>query len=152
MNQNAIDITKKFIPREKQLEGNLVSVVPFTARKGLNLQLRLVKVIGPAIKEVITPDVVAKMKSGDKDFSVSFDKIVSAFQSVLSGPDSADLFNLIVELMANVTLNGQQMTENNFDIMFVDEYALMYQIVYFVLEVNFASLLKMGSIGNPANQ
>lgn len=152
MNQNAIEITKKFIPREKQIEGNLVSVVPFTARKGLNLQIRLVKVLGPAIKEVITPDVVSKIQSGDKDFTISFDKIVSAFQSVLSGPNSEDLLALIVELMANVTLNGQQMTENNFDIVFVDNYTLMYQIAYFVVEVNFASLLKMGSIGSQPNQ
>lgn len=148
MNQNASDLTKKFVPVERQFEGHRVSVTPFMARKGLNLQLRLVKILGPAIKDLITTDVMAKIKSGEKNFELPIEKLISAVESVLTGPNSDTLYSLIIELLSNSSVNGTNLTEEMFDVIFAKEYILIYKILFFVLEVNFADLLKMGNIGS----
>lgn len=140
-------ILSKFIPKEKQIQGVTVSVVPFNGRKGLQLQMKLLKVIGPAIKEIVSE--VAKKQGtaqGDK-VDMDLSSILPALEVLFSSMESDEVFNLIVALFAETSINGTKMDGANFDIQFTGEYGLMYAALFFVLEVNFGNVFSMGSIG-----
>lgn len=68
------------------------------------------------------------------DQSISDDFIISEITTLLDGDNAEQVFNLIVELVAEVTVDGMVI---NFDTEFECNYDTLFKLVYEVLKLNY---------------
>jgi hypothetical protein len=138
--------------KDKEIDGHRIIVTSFGGRLGFQLKLQLLKTIGPGIAGLvsalpynISASDIKKLATTHLDLS----KIGSGIQSLLEQADEGKTLDLILRLLQCTRVDGKDLSNPLlFDDVFAEEFGLMYKVILFVVEVNWGSLFKMGSIIN----
>ena len=115
----------EFKQEKTKIDGKEVVVSKFPARYGLGLQVRLVKTVLPIVPTDNNSDTITKMAEG------------------LSGLTDDAVIELVLDLLKQTTVDGKPVGEDaHFDIVFSGEFGLLFDVIKFVLEVNYKSFLE----------
>ena len=110
-------------------------ITPFVATKGLVIEVKLVKLLGPAFMEL------QKAAQGDG----SEDAVLGEAINVLIGQmDKVDVVSLIKELVSNVSKGTMAI---NFDQEFAQRYGVLFDLIKEVLKVNFSDVFSKLGLG-----
>ena len=130
--------------KEKNIDAHLVKVIEFAARRKLLLQIKLVKLLGPALGAAAG----AAKGSGVLDAKLGPEVIGPAVQKLADALDPQAFLQLVHELLQDTWIDGKDVkTDEAFDANF-GNLAFMYKVLGFVLEVNFADFFGAGGIGS----
>ena len=125
--------------REKSIEGSTYQVTQLPARRAIRLKAKLIKLFGPAFAQMY----IANSANGPD--------IAKAIEILSSSIDENTFEALIVEVLNGVRKNGVELTPPVIDLEFAGYMATLYQVVWFVLEVNFSNFFQMMGIGALSN-
>lgn len=124
--------------KEKEIAGSVYSVTQMTARRALRMQAKLLKIIGSPLAEMT---VFANKNPGKEDECLS--KCVGLLADNL---DDKTFDEFIVELLNGVRKDGSELTSSKIDLEFAGKLATLFQVVKFVIEVNFSDFFSEGGI------
>lgn len=153
--------------KEKAIGGSVYTVTQLPARRALKLKAKLVKMFGPALTQIfltsqeveekrpeeMTTDELAnqlsisavdKYKIGDMRKS----GVVKGVQLLVSSLDDKTFDDLCMELLIGVRKDGAELTASKVDQDFAGDLSSLYQVLFFVLEVNYADFFGWSGIGN----
>jgi hypothetical protein len=136
---------------EKFIEGSNYSVTQFPARRALRLKARLIKHFGPGVAQILIP-------SEETSASEQKQKFVKAIETLSLSLDENQMESLAIELLSCTRKNGVELTAPNIDLEFAGDMSALYQVIWFVIEANFANFFTLLGIGNqfseanPANK
>lgn len=125
--------------QEKIIDGATYSVTQFPARRALRLKARLMKLFGPVLAQLF---VAATSKTQDNN------DFVKAIEILGDHIDENTFESLCMELMVGVRKNGHELTPATIDLEFAGDIATLYQVLWFVIEVNFANFFSLIGIGS----
>lgn len=128
--------------REKTIGDATYSVTQLPARRALRLKAKLMKLFGPVFAQLflITEDKASEERQKEN--------LVNSVELLTGQLEAVQLDTLIVEILQGVRKNGQELTAPTIDIEFAGDIAGLYEVVFFVIEVNFANFFSMIGIGN----
>jgi len=127
---------------EKHINGANYTVTQLPARRALRLKARLIKLFGPVLAQFF---VTASKESNDNEKKSD---IVKAIEMLGMNLDENSFETLITEMLNGVRKNGVELNSSTIDIEFAGDMATIYQVVLFVIEVNFSNFLEMIGIGS----
>lgn len=131
--------------KERDIDGMKVNVTQFPARYGFKLQAKLAKIFGPVIGELFSG-----VKGNVKNFTESdldMSKISDAIRVLFEKLDENSAETLVFELTKSTKVDGTDIDDKSFDLIFPGKYASLYKIIFFVLEVNYGSFFGLRGIG-----
>ncbi len=125
--------------KTKEIAGHAWVVTQFPARPANKYKARLVKMIGPAVAELLPALGGLGKDKGDDDLDgEAMLAIAPAVMSrIAQHVDEDVLVDTMVELMALSTRDGQQVTPELFDIEFAGNDNELYQALWFIIQVNY---------------
>lgn len=113
-----------------------VVVTAFPARRAIKMQIKIARLITPLLANIDTSDKSEITKS------LNSGTIASALKGSL---DEDKIEKLILELLETTTVDNQVIGKGNevhFDMLFAGELGLLFDVIKFVVEVNFSSFLE----------
>lgn len=130
-------------PQTKTIEGHAWVVTPFPGRPANKYKTRLLKMIGPALAELL-PAIgslsdAAEGNVNEADMVAAIPKVIA---SLAQHVDEDLLVNTMVELMAMSTRDGVTVTGEVFDIEFAGNDLELYQVLWFILQVNYPDFIE----------
>lgn len=130
--------------REKTINGNKIEVTQFPARHALRYKCRLLRIIGPTIGALFeNVKNLDEVKFTDQDLNIG-----AAVKALVDRLDESEVLDLIIQLCQSTRFNGKEMNTALIDSEFSGNLTLLYKIIYFILEVNFADFFfEKGGIG-----
>lgn len=126
--------------RDKVINNATYSVTQLPARRAIRLKAKLIKMFGASIAQFLD-----SAESG-------IYKAVKAIESLSMTLDENQFENLCMELLTGVRKNGMELTPAIIDLEFAGDIASLYQVIWFVIEVNFSNFFQMIGIGFPSSQ
>ena len=130
--------------RESIINGDKYSVTQMTARRALRMKAKLIRVFGASLAQIFLP---GSKKSMD-GMSFSKEEAVKALQTLSAELDEDTFEQIIMQLLIGVRKEGVELNEAVIDLEFAGDLATLFKVVWFVLEVNFASFFEGIGIGN----
>lgn len=124
---------------EKEINGAVYSCTQLPARRAIKLKAKLIKLVGPTLAQLFSDGEGAKSK-------------VAAVELLANALDESNFSDLIVEILAGVRKNGMELQPAIIDLEFAGDFATLYHVVWFALEVNFASFFTLLGIGNQSQE
>jgi hypothetical protein len=128
--------------REKEINGSVYAVTQLPARRAIRLKARLVKLIGPIFAQIY----LTIEKKSDQEQKAN---IINAIENFSSHMNEQEFENLVVDILQGVRKNGVELVPAIIDLEFAGDMVTLYQVIWFVLEVNYADFFSMLGIGNP---
>lgn len=130
--------------KEKTIDDVAVRITEFAARRKLLLQIKLVKLVGPAIGAA-----AGAGKGGiGFDAKIGTEAIGPAIQKLADAMDPESFFQLAMELLQDTWVNGKEIKTNaQFDAAFEHSLVFLFKVLGFSLEVNFSDFFGKGGIG-----
>ena len=110
---------------KKEIGDHVYLITPFTAKKGLTVLKRVLKLIGPALENM-----------SKEDFDVG-----TLAAGVISRFDEEPVEQLIYDLIEGVLVDNHEI---NFNLHFQANYGDLLQLVSEVLKVNYSSVFSLG--------
>lgn len=110
---------------KKEIGDHVYLITPFTAKKGLTILKRVLKLIGPALENM-----------SKEDFDVG-----TLAAGVISRFDEEPVEQLIYDLIGGVLVDNHEI---NFNLHFQANYGDLLQLVSEVLKVNYSSVFSLG--------
>lgn len=104
----------------------------FMAREGLKLQFRLIKQLGPVMGTLAS--------EGDIDAS----SIAKALSQKI---DEDACFDLVMDLLKSTKYKNQDIRGTDFDIAFAGDYKTLFELLYFIIDLNYGNFFGAGGIG-----
>jgi len=129
--------------KEKEIDGATYAVTQMTARKALRMKAKLMRIFGPSLAQLFLP-------SNDKAMDgMAFSKgeAVKSLQALAMQLDDDTFEKLIMEVLVGVRKNGMELNEQIIDLEFAGDLLSLFKVVWFVLEVNYASFFGESGIG-----
>ena len=124
----------------KTINGHAYYVRQLPPTKALPLKFKLTKILGTALPSLL--------QNKGKDDDKQAEAFVKAIESIFNVVNPDDLMGLIKSVVETATRDGKRIMDGggdqviSFDEAFQDEYKEMYQVFFFVLEVNFGNFIK----------
>lgn len=134
--------------KEKTINGAKYQVTQMTARRALKMQAKLLKLFGASLAHIFLP-------SGDQPMdgaSFSKDEAIKALKELAIEIDDNTFEKLVIELLSGVRKDGIELNEGVIDLEFAGELNTLFQVIWFVLEVNFSFFFGEGGIGSLARE
>ena len=119
------------------IDGTDYKITQFKATQGLAIEVKLVKLLGPAFMEL---QKVAQEDSENGQEAV----LSSAINTLIMQMDKVDVVSLVKELLSGVTKGTAAI---NFDMEFAGRYGVMIELVKEVLKANFADVFSKLGLG-----
>lgn len=125
---------------KKEINGHNYYVRQLPPTKALPLKYELAKILGTAIPSLLS--------GKGKDSDVQAEAFGKALDSIFNSVSPDQLMALIKRVVETATRDGQRIMDGSgentisFDEAFIDDYQEMYQVFFFVLEVNFGNFIK----------
>lgn len=120
----------------KTINGHDYEIKPFMGMHGWRIQMRLGKMIGPALKEVLgglPKGAVADLMKAEVDPAM-FGNGVSAFVDAIAANDPQGVF--VAELLSQTQRNGIVLSEREINKVFAANYAEMMKAIVAVVSAN----------------
>ncbi len=111
----------------REIQGRQVSVLQWTAVKALDMQVTMMNTLGDSAKPFI-----------ENDWDMNF------LTFVLTNCERGPFVALVKDCCIGVRMDGEEITQANFDFKLSGNLKLMYHIFAFVLEVNFKDFFAEG--------
>lgn len=121
--------------KEKMIGDSKYMVTQMTALRGVRMQARLLKLLGPSFAAMITSDQANPDACLPMAVSLLADKL-----------DEKSFENLVVDLMQGVRKNGVELTRSDLDMEFAGNLNELFLVIQFVLECNFSDFFQEGGI------
>lgn len=128
--------------KEKTIDGKLVSVSQFPARRALHLKIRLIKLLGPSLAQLL-----AKTKNKKVDLNASLEEFTPAIEKLTAALDPDVFVDLVLELLSMTRVGGREVVPL-FDTEYAGNLMFVYKMVWWVLEVNFGNFFGQNGIGS----
>lgn len=119
---------------EKIIDGVNYTVTQFPARRGIKIQTKLAKLLGPTFAALNT----GKGSILDQDVG----NLSGAVNALVGRLDEDYVVNFVLELLMCTRREGKEITEGLFDTVYAGNYKELYKAILFVLEVNYGSFMK----------
>ena len=150
-------------PQTQIIDGHKWTVCPFPARRAIQLKVRLAKMAGPAIGELIP--ALGALGKGDKskgdkskgdksteaveaDVDAALSALPRAFEALAANLGEKEFTQTILDLMELSSRDDTQITDDYFDSAFAGNYGEMYKALGFILKVNYSDFFKaLGASG-----
>jgi len=131
---------------EKQIDGMSISVTSFLGIEGFKIKTKLIKLLGPSLGE-LAGGAAGAVNVLDVDLSSGF--LAKAVNTLCDKLDESDSFNFVMRLLrsSGTRINGQEVNESVFNDVFAANYALLYKILYLIVEENYGNFFGEGGIG-----
>lgn len=127
---------------DKFIDGANYSVTQFPARRALRLKARLIKLFGPVLAQVfLSADAKTTDEQQKKD-------LIKAIEILSCSIDENQFDTLAVELLSCTRKSGVELSAQAIDLEFAGDMSALYQVLWFVIEVNFANFFSLMGIGN----
>jgi hypothetical protein len=120
----------------RTIDGNEYVIKPFMGMAGWRMQLRLSKMIGPALKEAIgalPKGKVADMLSSEIDPSALGGGVAALFEAIADQDPKGEF---VAELLSHTTRNGALLTPSVINDVFAANYLEMMKAVFAVVSAN----------------
>lgn len=149
--------------REREIEGKVFMVTQLPARRALKLQGKLIKTFGTTVAQFMLlskdeEEDEKKINDGTTHAVSAVDKatideikknsVVKMMQLLASSIQVETFEQIASELMMGVRMDGIELNDALIDREFAGNLSLMYQVIWFVLEVNFGDFFAQGGIGS----
>lgn len=136
--------------KDKEIDGFKVTVTQWPARKAFKKKLKLARLLGPSFAEILSG--WKSSKTSEENISIDsseidLSKVGSAIQMLFDKMDEDEMLDLILELFSSTRIDGKELTNEEFDLIFAGKTVTVYKVIGFVLEVNFGSFFGKGGIG-----
>ena len=131
-----------------EIEGHTWVVRQFPARPANRYKVRLAKMVGPALSELLPALGTLKGKGkdkgkGDECLGIDLELIPKVVSSIAQHVDEDVFVDTLVELMSFATRDDTEITPEYFDIIFAGNDSELYQAIWFILKVNYADFIEM---------
>ena len=136
----------------QEIDGHTWTVTQFPARAGNKYKVRLAKMVGPGVAELLPAlgtmkEIVAKGSKGAKgseDLALGIDMamIPNVVARIAQHVDEDVFANTLVELMAFATRDDTQITPEHFDLVFAGNDSELYKAIWFILKVNYSDFIE----------
>lgn len=130
--------------KEKTINGAKYTVTQMTARKALRMKAKLLRLFGPAIAQIFLPGKEKPMEG----MAFSKDEAVKALTNLACELEEENFERLCMELLVGVRKDGIELSEQIIDLEFAGDLSTLFKVLWYVLEVNFASFFGEGGIGS----
>jgi hypothetical protein len=127
--------------REKIIEGNTYMVTQLPARRAIKLKVKLMKLFGPVLAQLF-------LTINDADEFESKKNLVKAVEILSEHIEENTFEALVLELLNGVRKNNVELTSHVIDLEFAGNMGELYQVLWFVVEVNFSNFFSLMGIGN----
>lgn len=126
---------------DKEINGSIYTVTQLPARRALRLKAKLVRLFGPVMAQFF-------LKLSTEDEQAQKDSIVKAIEMLACSLDANEFETIVMELLQGVRKGGMEITSAIFDLEFAGDMSSLYQLIWFVVEVNFANFFDLMGIGH----
>jgi hypothetical protein len=133
----------------QEIDGHKWTVTQFPARPGNKYKVRLAKMVGPGVAELLPAlgtmkEIVAKGAKGSEGLDLGIDlAMVPNVVARIAQHVDEDLFvDTLVELMAFSTRDDTQITPEHFDLVFAGNDSELYKAIWFILKVNYSDFIE----------
>jgi len=113
--------------RSKRIDEKEISVTQLPGRRALRLKTRLLKLVGPSFSKLLGQ---AKNVTAEADIGPALELLADKL-------DPHDFESLVLEILSGTRIDGTEINESSFDLIFGGEMLLMYKVVAFSLKVQF---------------
>jgi len=120
------------------IDGVDYKITQFLATKGLGIEVKLMKLLGPSFME---------LQKASQDENAQEAVLTAAITTLIEQFDKVDVVSLIKELLSSVTKGTATI---NFDQEFAGRYGAIFDLVKEVLKFNFADVFSKLGLGNGA--
>lgn len=147
--------------KEKVINGSSYAVTQLPARRALKLKTKLIKLFGPALtqlfmtafeeKTIVKPDLQEENEERLVQQQIDDMKkanFVKGVQLLVQNLDEKTFDELVLEMIQGVRKDGKELTLGAIDMDFAGNLYHLYELLYHVLETNFADFFALGGIGN----
>lgn len=139
--------------KTKEIGGYSVEVTQFTGREGFKVKTKLLKLLIPSLGALA--GAVPK-GSSVLDADISGEVVSRAMSAITDQLDEDDFLSFVLRMLQSTRVSVKDASGNRsmvvirpevFDIEFAGHFEIVYEILAFVLEVNYGSFFEMGGIG-----
>jgi hypothetical protein len=117
---------------KKKISGYEVQVTKFPGRQGLALKFKLLKMVLP---------IIPKDETSGAD-------VMSNIAKALTEHTDEEIIDIILELLGQTLVDNKPVGEEvHFDMVFSGDFGLLYEVITYILEVNYKSFLDMIGMG-----
>lgn len=112
----------------RTIGGKEVYCRQWSAQKALLMKLKTAKIFGPSFAKLagaFTSDNAEK-------------EISSALITLFENQEPEAVLNFMQSVVASVTIDGERITDKNYDELFREDLSLFYKVFAFVMEVNYS--------------
>lgn len=152
--------------KEKRIGEATYAVTQLPARRALRLKAKLLKLFGPAVIQILLTseepqekidEMTAEQLSSQLAISpvdtykiqdMRKAAIVRGVQLLVANLDDKTFDELCLEVLQGVRRDGQELNSGIIDHVFAGHLRELYEVIYFVLEVNYADFFGMSPTGS----
>ncbi len=134
--------------RKTNIGGHTVSVTQLPARRAISLKIKLIKVFGPGLAEVLGS--IDKPKGASTtilDSDIKGSSLSAGFQKLVDAVDPDVFLGLLEELFQGVRIDNVEWSWELADQNYAGDLGTLYEIAFFVLKVNYESFFAKTRIG-----
>jgi hypothetical protein len=117
------------------IDGTDYKITQFLATKGLGIEVKLMKLLGPSFME---------LQKASQDENAQEAVLTAAISALIEQFDKVDVVSLVKELLSGVTKGTQTL---NFDQEFAGRYGVIFDLVKEVLKFNFSDVFSKLGLG-----
>lgn len=134
--------------KDQEIGGHKYTVTTFGGMEGVRVKAVLMKHLGPSFISLAAIGLASgKDEILDTDFDPSM--VAGLFESLFTKMDENAYVKFILRLLSGTRRDNVELTEEVFNAQFAGEYGALYEVLFFVLEVNYKkSFFEGGGIGN----
>jgi hypothetical protein len=132
--------------KKETIGGHEVAVTQFPARQAIKLKIKLARIFGPGLAELLGSATGEGKALSERDIPGS--AFSSAFQRLAEAVDPDLFMSLIEEVLSSTRIDGHEVDWAVMDQNYAGDLGTLYRIVFFALRVNYSSFFEGGGIGN----
>lgn len=153
---------------EKQIGEATFAVTQLPARRALKLKAKIIKHFGAALSQlfitILDDNKYQKQilinREGGKEISQSEQleldenlkrSVVKGIELLAANIDDKTFDEFVLEILQGTRRNGVEMTAPNIDQNFAGNLRTLYEVLFFVLEVNYADFFPQSNIGSQSD-
>ena len=148
--------------REKVINDCVYSVTQMPARRAIRLKAKLFKQFGAGITQFLlnyeekkkpvnyeNEELNFKMRQENlKNETIKNDCYVKAIKMISESLEEKQFDELLMEILQGVRKGGVELTREVVDQQFAGDLTTLYQVIFYVLEVNYGDFFGMTNIGS----
>jgi|SRR5690606_3922574 len=122
---------------QKVIGGAVYTATQLPARQALRLKTKILKMFGQSLSKIFQTH----------DEKTIEDSILAALPTFFCDVDERQFESLVLELLRGVRKDGVELTESIIDLEFAGKIYELYEVIWFVIDLNYRTFWKGGITG-----